>query len=103
MTVEFDPNENHNPINNKPNTLKYTINFNLCTYAGDNQRDWERSINPTLDLTKYTKLHFSMKVDPSSSHLSDWGGGAFGNVHFYIRLSNWGGDTALGSDKKNNQ
>src|SRR6266496_2885488 len=50
MTVEFDPNENRGPVGNGPGALKCTINFDLCTYAGDNQRDWERSINPTLDL-----------------------------------------------------
>jgi len=101
MTIEFDPNEDRGP-GASPGALKCTINFDLCTYS-DNSRDFERSITPTLDLTKYTKLHFSMKVDPSSSHLSDWGAGAFGNVRPHIRLASWGGDSNLGSDGGGNQ
>jgi hypothetical protein len=97
MTVEFDPNEDRGP-GASPGALKCTINFDLCTYGGSNQRDFERSISPVLDLTKYTKLHFSVKVDTNSSHLSDWGAGAFGNLRPHIRLASWGGDSNLGSD-----
>src|SRR5262249_4840455 len=85
MTIEWDGTEDRGP-GASPGSLKCTINFDMC--AGyDNQRDFERSISPTLDLTKYTKLHFSMKVDPSSSHMSDWGNGDFGSMHPHIRKS----------------
>jgi hypothetical protein len=97
ITLEFDPNEDRGP-GASPGALKVTVNFDLCTYLGSNQRDWERTINPTVDLTKYTKLHFSVKVDPSSSHMSDWGAGALGNLRPHIRLASWGGDSNLGSD-----
>jgi hypothetical protein len=101
MTIEFDPTEDRGP-GASPGALKCTINFDLC--AGyDNQRDFERSISPALDLTKYTKLHFSMKVDTNSSHLSDWGAGAFGSMHPHIRQSNWGGDSNLGTDGNGSQ
>jgi hypothetical protein len=94
-TIEFDPNENRGP-GAQPGAMKVTINFDLCNNFI--QRDWERGVNPTIDLTKYTKLHFSVKVDPSSSHLSDWGAGALGNLRPHIRLASWGGDSNLGSD-----
>lgn len=94
MTIEFDPTQDHGP-GLSPGALKCTINFNLCSNL--TQRDFERTLSPTLDLTKYTALHFSVKVDPSSSHLSDWGAGAFGNMRPHIRLSDWSGDSNLGS------
>jgi hypothetical protein len=100
MTLEHDPNENRGP-GATPGALKVTINFDLCTYGGGNQRDWERSLAQALDLTKFTKLHMSVKVDPSSSHLSDWGAGALGSLRPHIRKSDWGGDSNLGSNPDN--
>jgi len=94
ITIEFDAAQDRGP-GVSPGALKVIIDFNLC--SGNIQRDFERVISPTLDLTKYTKLHFSMKVDPSSSRLSDWGAGAFGNMRPHIRLASWGGDSNLGS------
>jgi hypothetical protein len=96
ITIEWDGTMDRGP-GASPGALKFTINFDLC--AGyDNQRDFERTVSPALDLTKYTKLHFSMFVDTNSSHLSDWGAGAFGSLRPHIRLSTWGGDSNLGSD-----
>lgn len=94
MTIEYDAAENRGPGAN-PGAMKCTINFDLCTLGGGNQRDFELVLGQVLDLTKYTKLHFSVKVDPSSSRLSDWGGGAFGNMRPHIRLSSWGGDVNM--------
>lgn len=102
-TIEFDGNEDHGP-GASPGALKVTINFNPCILPPDPvqiQRDWEKVMTQTLDLTKYTKLHFSVKVDPSSSHLSDWGGGALGGLRPHIRNSSWGGDSNLGANPDN--
>lgn len=90
----WDPTENRGP-GASPGALKGVIDFNLC--SNNIQRDFEGSIADTLDLTTYTKLHFSVKVDPSSSHLSDWGGGAFGNIRPHVRLASWGGDVNVSS------
>lgn len=92
ITIEHDPNENRGP-GTPDGAMKVTINFDLCN--GLVQRDFEKVLAQTLDLTKYTRLHFSVKVDPSSSHLSDWGGGALGNLRPHIRLSSWGGDSDM--------
>jgi hypothetical protein len=91
-TIEFDPNEDRGP-GAMPGAMKVTIPFDLCN--GFNQSDFEKVLADTLDLTKYSKLHFSVKVDPSSSHLSDWGAGALGNLRPHIRLSSWGGDVDM--------
>jgi hypothetical protein len=96
MTIEFDPAENRGPVGAGEGAIKCTINFDLC--GGLSQRDFERQMGTTIDLTKYTRLHFSVKVDPSSSRLSGWGAGAFGNMRPHIRTADWGNDKNLGSD-----
>lgn len=98
--IEHDPNEDRGP-GASPGAMKITIDFNLCADPVQNQRDWEKVMGEVLDLTKYTALHFSVKVDPSSSRLSDWGGGAFGGLRPHIRLSSWGGDSNMGSNPDN--
>jgi hypothetical protein len=97
---EFDPNEDRGP-GASPGAMKVTIDFNLCADPVQNQRDWEKALGEVLDLTRYTALHFSVKVDPSSSRLSDWGAGALGGLRPHIRLSDWGGDSNLGSNPDN--
>lgn len=99
-TIEHDPTEDRGP-GAAPGSMKITIYFDACTDPRQIQRDWEKVMSETLDLTKYTRLHFSVKVDPSSSRLSDWGAGAFGGLRPHIRLASWGGDSNLGSNPDN--
>lgn len=100
-TIVWDSAENSGP-GASPGAMKVTIPFNLCT--GNNQSDFESNPLPdVLDLTTYSKLHFSVKVDPSSSRLSDWGGGAFGNMRFHVRPANWSSDVNIGSDNATSQ
>lgn len=98
--IEHDPVEDRGP-GAAPGSMKITINFDACIDPRQIQRDWEKAMTQTLDLTKYTRLHFSVKVDPSSSRLSDWGGGAFGGLRPHIRTSDWGNDSNLGANPDN--
>ena len=92
-TVEWDGSENRN-TGDGTGAMKVTIPFNLC--GGTNQTDFEGLFGETLDLTQYTTLHLSVKVDPSSSRLSvDWGAGDFGNIRAHVRNSSWGGDASF--------
>ena len=100
MIIEYDATQDRGPGAN-PGAMKCTIDFNLC--SNNVQRDFERVMGATLDLTKYTKVHFSVKVDTNSSHLSDWGGGAFGNMRFHVRKSDWSGDSNIGKDDATSQ
>ena len=99
-TIEHDPAQDRGP-GLAPGALKVTINFDACSDPRQIDRDWEKVMAEALDLTKYTKLHLSVKVDPSSSHLSDWGAGALGSLRPHIRLANWSGDSNLGSNPDN--
>jgi hypothetical protein len=94
-TTEFDPGMNRGPVGAGAGALKVTVPFDLCTLQGDNQTDWEKVISPTLDLTKYTSLHFSVYVDTNSAHMSGWGNAQLGPIRPHIRLSTWGGDVSI--------
>ena len=94
-TCEFDPDMNRGPIGNGAGAMKVTAPFDLCTYGGNNQTDFEKVFSAPLDLTKYTALHFSINVDTNSARLSDWGAGAMGGITPHIRLSTWGGDVQI--------
>jgi hypothetical protein len=96
-TLENDPNMNRGPIGNGAGALKVTAPFDLSTYGGDNQTDFETALNPPLDLTKYVALHFSVYVDTNSARLSGWGGGAFGGFNPHIRVP-WTLDGAINAN-----
>jgi hypothetical protein len=98
-TLTNSPDMNHGDAG--AGALNITAPFDLC--AGNNQTDWEKVFSAPLDLTKYTKLHFSVYVDTNSAHLSGWGAGALGNITPHIRLSSWGGDVSLGVSSANSQ
>lgn len=88
-TIEWDGTEDSGP-GASPGSMKVTIDFDLCT--GENQSDFESVMADVVDLTKYTTMHFSMKVDTNSSMRGGWGAGTFGDVRAHIRQSDWGGD-----------
>src|ERR1035437_356074 len=94
-TLEIDPAMNRGPVGAGAGALKVTAPFDLCTLGSDNQTDWEKVISPTLDLTKYTALRFSVYVDTNSAHMSGWGNAQLGPIRPHIRLSGWGGDVSI--------
>jgi hypothetical protein len=94
-TITNSPDMNRGPVGAGPGALNMTAAFDLCTLGGNNQTDWEKVLSAPLDLTKYTRLHFSVYVDTNSAHLSDWGAGQLGPIRPHIRLSSWGGDVSI--------
>ncbi len=92
-TYEWDPAENSGA--NPAGALKVTIPFDLLTYAdagtpGDNQSAFQRQLADTVDFGLYTKIHFDIKLDPSSAHLSvSWGAGQFGSIDLIARNNDW--------------
>ena len=94
-TTEFDPGMNRGPVGGGEGSMKVTIPFDLSTLAGDNQTDFETALPAPLDLTKFTQIHFSVYVDPSSAHLSGWGNSQLGPIRPHIRQPNWSGDVSI--------
>lgn len=87
---EWDPTENSGGAGNPDGALKLTIPFDLVTYQGDNQTAWQRALPDVIDFGLYTKIHFDIKVDPSSSRLStSWGAGQYGGIDLIARTGDW--------------
>ena len=103
MVLTNSPDMNRGPLGAGPGALNITVPFDLCTLGSDNQADWEKSLGTSLDLTKYTKIHFSVYVDTNSAHLSGWGGGQLGPIRPHIRLSDWSGDVSVAVNSADSQ
>jgi hypothetical protein len=88
-TFEWDSAENSD--GNPAGALKVTIPFDILTYQGnDNQCAFQRALADTIDFELYTKIHFDIKIDPSSGRLSvSWGAGQFGGIDLVARNSDW--------------
>ena len=95
-TIEWDPTVDAN-TNSSSGSLKFTVNYDLATFGGNNDSAFQRLLPEVLDMSKYTNIHLDIKVDPASSHLSGWGNGALGNMTFYMRDPSWA-FAALGDD-----
>ncbi len=69
-------------------SLKVTVDFDLAAYAGDNQFAAQGNFpnGEVLDGTKYTKLDFDIRFDPSSPQNTD---GNFGNLEYGLGPSDW--------------
>lgn len=106
-TFEWDPDQNADGNPDTPGALKVTIPFDLVTYQGNNDCCFQRPLGETIDFENYTRIHFDVKVDPASSHLStSWGAGQFGTLDVIARNTDWSvqlhnittGDAWMGAD-----
>ena len=87
---EWDGAENSGGVGNPVGALKITVPFDLVTLQGDNQTAFQRALSDTIDFGLYAKIHFDIKVDTNSSHLSvSWGAGQFGGIDVIARKSDW--------------
>lgn len=93
---EWDPNENATFNANPAGALKVTVDFDLANLKGDNQTAFQRSFADIIDFELYNKIHFDIKIDTTSSHLStSWGAGQFGGIDLIARTGDW--STQLGN------
>lgn len=88
--ISWDPEANSDVTDNPAGALKFYVPFDLVTYQGENQTCFQRSFGEPLDFAQYTKIHFDIKVDESSSRLSvNWGAGQFGGINLVARNADW--------------